>query len=43
MQQLGIMRLVDSINRLRFFSVLADETTDVACEEQLTLRLIYRR
>ena len=32
-----LKRLVDSINRSRFFSVLADETTDISCQEQLTL------
>ena len=42
MQQRGIMRLVDSINRSRFLSVLADEKTE-ACQEQLTLCLIHRR
>ena len=34
-------RLVDSINRSRFFSVLADETTDISCQEQLTLCARY--
>ena len=36
-----LKRLVDSINRSRFFSVLADETTDVSCQEQLTLCARY--
>ena len=36
-----LKRLVDSINRSRFFSVLADETTDISCEEQLTLCARY--
>ena len=36
-----LKRLVDSINRSRFFSVLADETTDISCQEQLTLCARY--
>ena len=32
-----LKRLVDSINRSRFFSVLADQTNDISCQEQLTL------
>ena len=36
-----LKRLVDSINRFRFFSVLADETTDISCQEQLTLCARY--
>ena len=32
-----LKRSVDSINRSRFFSVLAEETTDISCQEQLTL------
>ena len=31
-------RLVDYINRSSFFTVLADETTDISCQEQLSLR-----
>ena len=30
-------RLVDYINRSSFFTVLADETTDISCQEQLSL------
>ena len=37
-----LKRLVDSINRFRFFSVLADETTDISCQEQLTLCARYK-
>ena len=33
--------MVDSINRSRFFSVLADETTDISCQEQLNLCARY--
>ena len=36
-----LKRLVDSINRSRFFSVLADETTNISCQEQLTLCARY--
>ena len=36
-----LKRLVDSINRSKFFSVLADETTDISCQEQLTLCARY--
>ena len=36
-----LKQLVDSINRSRFFSVLADETTDISCQEQLTLCARY--
>ena len=32
---------MDSINRSRFFSVLADETTDISCQEQLSLCARY--
>ena len=39
--ELILERLVDSINRSRFFSVLADETTDVSCQEQLSLCARY--
>ena len=28
---------MDSINRSKFFSILADETTDISCQEQLSL------
>ena len=40
-----LKRLVDSINRSRFFSVLADETTDgdISCQKQLTLCSRYVR
>ena len=31
-----LKQLVNSIIRSRFFSVLADETTDITCQEQLT-------
>ena len=34
-------RLINSINRSRFFSVLADEITDISCQEQLTLCARY--
>ena len=34
-------RLVKMINRSSFFSVLADETTDISCQEQLTLCARY--
>ena len=36
-----LKRLVDSINRSRLFSVLADETTNISCQEQLTLCAWY--
>ena len=39
--ELILERLVDSINRSRFFSVLADETTDISCQEQLSLCARY--
>ena len=39
--ELILERLVDSINRSRFFSVLADETTDISCQEQLSLCTRY--
>ena len=42
MKRLGIMRLVDSRNRFRFFSVLADEITD-AYHDLQNLCFIYRR
>ena len=32
-----LKRLVDSINRSRFFSVLADETTDISCQAIYTI------
>ena len=34
---LTLKRLVGLVNRSRFFSVLADVTTDISCQEQLTL------
>ena len=34
-------RLVKLVNRSRFFSVLADESTDLSCQEQLTLCASY--
>ena len=40
MRRFGIIRLVYSINRSRFFSVFADERTD-ACQERLSLCLEY--
>ena len=39
--ELIMEQLVDSINRSRFFFVLADETTDISCQEQLSLCARY--
>ena len=39
--ELILERLVDSINRSRFFSVLADETIVISCQEQLSLCARY--